>query len=288
MLLTLACTLAGTLLATAPAQRPALTLDTLVARTAAYLAEYETKLSSVVAEERYDQVVQYYATTAGGTRISSGSGQWQRRRKLLSDYLLVKVSGMNGWQPFRDVMEVDGDPVRDRENRLMDLFVNAASLALDQAARIAEESARYNIGSVSRTINVPTLAIVFMSQANRYRFDLALESGRKIEGVETVGLAFKESQRPSLIRTRGENDLPASGMLWVDPETGRVIQTLITTDDGTLQSEITVTYRPDERLGLWVPARMKEVYKLAAERVEGTATYAKYRRFRVETIEAIK
>jgi hypothetical protein len=33
---------------------------------------------------------------------------------------------------------------------------------------------------------------------------------------------------------------------------------------------------------------MKEVYKLAAERVEGTATYSKYRRFRVETIEAIK
>jgi len=288
MFLTLACTLAGTLLAAVPAQRSALTLDTLVARTAAYLAEYETKLSSVVAEERYDQTVQYYATTAGGARVSMGSGQWQRRRKLLSDYLLVKVSGLNGWQPFRDVMEVDGEPVRDRQNRLMDLFLNAASLALDQAARVAEESARYNIGSVSRTINVPTLALVFLGQANRYRFDLSMESGRKIEGVETVALAFKERHRPSLIRTRGENDLPTSGMFWVDPETGRVIQTLITTDDGTLQSEITVTYRPDEKLGIWVPARMKEVYKLAAERVEGTATYAKYRRFKVETIEAIK
>jgi hypothetical protein len=108
MFLTLACTLAGTLLVAVPAQRPALTLDTLVAGMAAYLAEYETKLSSVVAEERYDQTVQYYATTAGGARVSMGSGQWQRRRKLLSDYLLVKVSGLNGWQPFRDVMEVAG------------------------------------------------------------------------------------------------------------------------------------------------------------------------------------
>jgi hypothetical protein len=284
----LAGVLAATLLAVAPPQRSTLPLDTLVSRTAAYLADYETKLSSVVAEERYEQVVQYYTTTPGGARVSMGSGNWQRRRKLVSDYLLVKVPGLTGWQPFRDVMEVDGEAVRDRQNRLMDLFIKPASLALDQAARIAEESARYNIGSVSRTINVPTLAIVFMGQTHRYRFDVSMESGRKIEGVETVALAFKERQRPSLIRTRGENDLPASGMLWVDPETGRVIQTLIATDDGSLQSEITVTYRPDERLGIWVPARMKEVYKLAAERVEGTATYSKYRRFRVETIEAIK
>ena len=185
MLLALACTLAGTLLAAVPTQRPALTLDTLVTRTAAYLADYEIKLSSVVAEERYDQVVQYYSTTSGGARVSMGSGQWQRRRKLVSDYLLVKVPGLNGWQPFRDVMEVDGEPVRDRQNRLLDLFVNAASLALDQAARVAEESSRYNIGSVSRTINVPTLAIAFLGQANRYRFDLSMESGRKIEWVET-------------------------------------------------------------------------------------------------------
>lgn len=270
------------------AQETPSALDLLLARAAAYLADYEAKLSSVVAEERYEQTVQYYASSYSGGRITSGGNLWQRRRKLVSDYLLVKVSGLAGWQPFRDVLEVDGAPIRDRENRLMDLFINQASQAFDQAARIAEESARYNIGNVTRTINVPTLPLVFLGQANRYRFDLRLEGDRRIEGVETVGLAFRERQRPTLIRTTGDNDLEASGVLWVDPETGRVVQTVLRTDDEHLQTEITVTYRPDDRLEIWVPARMKEVYKGASERVEGTATYAKFRRFRVETIEAIK
>jgi hypothetical protein len=280
-----AWTLLGVL---ANGQPPALSLDQLVSRTAAYLVEYEQSLASVVAEERYDQLVQYYAGTYGGARVTASANQWQRRRRLVSDFLLVKVPGMPGWQPFRDVLEVDGQAVRDRESRLMDLLVNAAPHAIDQAARIAEESARYNIGNVSRTINVPTLPLVFLGQLNRPRFDLSLEGDRTIEDIETRGLAFKERQHPTLIRTTGDNDLDAAGVLWVEPVTGRVIQSVIRTDDGTLQSEITVTYRPDARLGIWVPARMKEIYKSASERVEGTATYAKYRRFKIETIEVIK
>jgi hypothetical protein len=267
------------------AQPPPAPLETLLARTGAYLADYETRLSSVVAEERYEQVVQYYATSAAGAR---GASQWQRRRRLLSDYLLVKVPGLTGWQPYRDVAEVDGEQVRDRQNRLMDLFTRPAALALDQAARIAEESARYNIGSVSRTINVPTLALVFLSRANRHRLDLSPASGRTIAGVETAAFAYRERSHATFIRTHGDNDLPASGTFWVDASSGRIIQTAITTDDGSLRSEITVTYGPDDRLGIWVPARMREVYTLAAERVEGTATYSKYRRFRVETFEGIK
>lgn len=262
-------------------------LDTLLQRAAAYLAEYEKTLSSVVAEERYEQIVQYYSAGPSGGRITSPNA-WARRRKLVSDYLLVKVPGLAGWQPFRDVLEVDGDPVGDRETRLMDLFINQSSPVLDQAARIAEESARYNIGGVSRTINVPTLALVFVGSANRYRFDFRIEGGRKIEGVETMGIGYRERQRPTLIRTAGDNDLEASGLMFIDPDTGRVIQTVLRTDDGSLQSEITVTFRPNERLGIWVPARMKELYKGSAERIEGTATYAKFRRFKVETIEIIK
>ncbi len=262
-------------------------LDTLLERASAYLAEYEKTLSSVVAEERYEQIVQYYLSSAAGGRIASFN-TWTRRRKLVSDYLLVKVQGLTGWQPFRDVLEVDGDPVGDRDTRLSDLFINQAAQAFDQAARIAEESARYNIGGVSRTINVPTLALVFLSSASRYRFDFRIEGGRKIEGIETAGIGYRERQRPTLIRTTGDNDLEASGVLFIDPDTGRVIQTVLRTDDGSLQSEITVTFRPDGRLGIWVPARMKELYKGSSERIEGTATYAKFRRFKVETFEIIK
>jgi hypothetical protein len=263
-------------------------LEALTSRAAAYIKDYESRLSSVVAEERYDQLVQYYTSSLGGARVVGGSGLWTRHRKLVSDYLLVKVPGMDGWQPFRDVLEVDDQPVRDRENRLMDLFVHAAPQAIEQAGRIATESARYNIGEITRNINVPTLALVFMGDANRFRFDLALEGTRKFSGVEARGLVFKERQHPTLIRTAGENDLASSGLLWVDPDSGRVFETVLRTDDGNLASEITVTYRPDERMGVWVPARMKEMYKGVSQRIEGTATYAKFRRFKVETIETIK
>mgnify|MGYP003694380831 CR=1 FL=1 len=40
-----------------------------------------------------------------------------RHRELKSDFLLVKVGPLE-WLPFRDVYEVDGTPIRDREGRL--------------------------------------------------------------------------------------------------------------------------------------------------------------------------
>ncbi len=261
-------------------------LDALLARAEAYLREYETRLASVVAEEHYDQLVQFTAAGPGGLRAGPTSAAWTRRRRLVSDYLLVRVAGRPGWQPFRDVREVDGRPVRDRDTRLLDLFTHPASQALDQAARIARESARYNLGSVTRTINVPTLALFVVRE--RYRFEFELRGDRRLEGVRTVELAFREQVRPTFIRTAGDNDLPALGRLWIEPSTGRVVQTELRADQGDVTSEITVTYRPDARLGLWVPARMREVYRTAAERIEGTATYTNFRQFRVETFEIFK
>ena len=39
-------------------------------------------------------------------------------RETKSDYLLVKAPGGERWLPFRDVFEVDGKRVREREERL--------------------------------------------------------------------------------------------------------------------------------------------------------------------------
>jgi hypothetical protein len=270
-------------LTTSPAQAPpGGALEALLDRAVGYLREYEDQLASVVAEEHYDQLVVFPASA----RSAGPGGAWTRRRRLLSDYLLVRVPGRRGWQPFRDVREVDGEPVGDRETRLVDLFAHPASQAFDQAARIARESARFNLGSVTRTINVPTLALVVLQE--RFRFAFRLAGARRIEGTRTVEVTFREVARPTIIRTSGDNDLPASGSLWIEPATGRIVQTELRTDQETLQSTITVTYRPDARLGLWVPARMRELYTTGAERVEGTATYANFRRFTVETFEIIK
>ena len=74
---------------------------------------------------------------------------------LRSDFLLVKIDNRR-WLPFRDVFERDGRPVRDRQDRLTKLFLGGATnSALVQAEKIMNESARYNIGNGTRTINVP-------------------------------------------------------------------------------------------------------------------------------------
>ena len=89
--------------------------EPLVARAAAYVAEYAQSLSSVVAEERYEQ----WLRTGGLAVRQPGASPmrpsvYERRRRLDGDYVLVKVDGPNGWVSFRDVLEVDGRPVEDR------------------------------------------------------------------------------------------------------------------------------------------------------------------------------
>lgn len=141
----------------ASAQVPApVTLTDLLARSARYIADYQERLSSVVAEEHYDQRVD---TISGefGTFGTRGTARTKRvRRRLTSDYLLVRRPGQSGWVPFRDVFEVDGKPVRDREERLTSLFVVSPATAWDQAAAIVDQSTRFNLGTVRRTINAPT------------------------------------------------------------------------------------------------------------------------------------
>ena len=82
-----------------------------------------------------------------------------RHRELKSDLLLVRPVGADRWVQFRDVFEVDGRPVRDRNERLMKLFVTPSSATANQAEQIANESSRYNIGNLQRTVNLPVLAL---------------------------------------------------------------------------------------------------------------------------------
>ena len=49
----------------------------------------------------------------------------------------------NRWVGYRDTFEVDGNPVRDRDERLERLLRDGA---VGQAARIAEQNAQFNLG----------------------------------------------------------------------------------------------------------------------------------------------
>src|SRR4029453_8916138 len=120
-------------------------VDELIPKATAYAHDFVDRFSNVVAEERYEQEITVP----------------KRKRVLVSDFLLVKYPGNELWQSFRDVAEVDGKPVRDREERLMKLFLQPSSNAVRRAAEISEASARYNLIDIG-TINNPLLVMAFL------------------------------------------------------------------------------------------------------------------------------
>lgn len=261
------------LTAVAAAQQ-ASTADVL-AKAATYLTSYEKAFSVVVAEESYRQTV---VSTVGG-RPST------QERTLRSDVLQTSV-GQNDWVAFRDVFEVSGRAVRDRDTRLQKLFLEAPSEALTQSKRIAAESARYNIGSLQRNINVPTVALTYLRQSNQAR-SVFHDAGRQhVDGIDVVVLTFEEKSKPTIVRS-GVRDLPATGRFWIDPETGRVVKTEVAIAGAGTPAKITVTYRPVPKLTTWAPVLMMEEYD-GRERIRGIATYSNFRQFTVAVGEVIK
>ncbi len=274
--------------------------EAAVGRASAYAATYESELSGLVAEERYVQrslkyqkLMVTYTTPARGRQTSSMTqeeGEWvpDEERKLRSDFLLVKAQGRDRWMPFRDVFEVDGKAVREREQRLQQLFLKAPATAAERAAEINAERARYNIGFVERNVNLPTLALRFLDPIRRSRLMFRRQGEATVAGVRTWELAFAEQGSPTIVRD-GNKDLPATGSFWIDPATGRVIRTTMRLKIEGASIEVTVTYRPDAKAGgTWVPAEMREVYLGASRRLECQATYSNIRRFQVTTEEVQK
>lgn len=252
--------------AAASQSRPA--VSELLDVSARYLQSYQEQFGGVVSEERYEQTVHGPKGSIVGHRI------------LRSDMLLVN-SGRAGWLCFRDVFEVDGKPVRDRTTRLMDLFVHPSADSVEQATRIREEGARYNIGGVTRTINDPTMALLFLGQDNQPRSSFALGSAETVAHVRTETLRFEERSMPRLIHTADNS--PASGRFWIDAANGRVIKTELEVSSESARGVVTVEYAPQAKLkGLWVPVRMVEHHNLSTtQMIECVATYTNFRHFDV-------
>ena len=255
-------------------------ITALIDRAGAYVEEFQRRFGSMVTEERYEQTVQ--EAVALGTR----SRPQFERVVLVSDFLLVQVPG-EGWTPFRDVFERNGQKLRDREDRLARLCLNGSSRSsFEQARQIMLEGARYNIGTIERTINLPTLPLVYLTAPHRerFRFDLL-----KRDPEDGIVVEYHEVKGPTYIATRGGKDMPSTGRFWVDETTGAIRRTELDVVDPTVEAHIKVAYRLDDGLALWVPSRMEERYRdrRTASEVRGVATYSRFRKFQVNTTEEI-
>ncbi|HEY7292743.1 MAG TPA: hypothetical protein VH583_23095 [Vicinamibacterales bacterium] len=270
-------------------------LGDVLARTAAYVALFEQRLSGIVAEEQYVQEVHF----PKGYPLSMNL-----ERRLRSDLLLVKPVGAEDWMAFRDVYEVDGSAVRDRRERLMKLFIDPVESVHEQVSAILQESARYNIGSVTRTINAPLLPLLFLETRNQPRFkftrardgephEMTQESpappGHFRLGTEVWAIEYHERTANTMIRTTNLRDLPAHGRFWIEPDTGRVLMSELVLENHQIRGTITVNYQSDPVLDLLVPLEMRERYDRLRDRsvVDGFATYGRFRQFQVKVDEKL-
>jgi hypothetical protein len=200
------------------------------------------------------------------------------------------------------VFEVDRRPVRDRENRLEKLFVKSTP-SPQQADAIVAESARYNIGRASRTVNTPMRPLVFLMADVQPEFSFWIAPDPKPGAIADAAAApgafaapdtawvigYRELGRGSFVRTPQGRMLQVEGRFWIDPATGRVLMSELRIDDTDMTTTIDVAYQVDAQLGFVVPAEMRERYVLSPDGmvVKGDATYTHFRQFTVHTEESL-
>jgi hypothetical protein len=266
-------------------------LADLLGRAAVYVGDFQRQLSGIVAEETYVQDVLVLST------IGSAARPRITHRELKSDLLLVRPVGLDRWMQFRDTFEVDGRPVRDRSERLVKLFLTPTSSTASQAEHIAAESFRYNIGNLQRTVNVPVLALMVLDPAvqPRFRFKRADKTSAPpvrsaiATAAEPWVIEYQEAERQTIITTTFGRDMPAQGRFWIEAATGRVFASELIAADATIRGVIHVGYDIDQAVKLLVPIEMRERYDIRrdASRLDGKATYGKFRQFQVKVDENI-
>ena len=258
-------------------------LDALLDRAADYAETYERTFVGVVAEETYRQVVR----APGGRSDARGfpSEGIVQRRDMKADVLLVRAPAADRWIQFRDVFEVDGKTVRDRQERLAKLFLQPSADARRQEQDIAEASARYNIGGVNRTVNMPMLALAVLETKNRPWFSYAIAKRTRT----TTDIEYKEQDRGhTLIHGSDDRPMPVHGRFTIESGTGRVLASTLAVESPALRAQIEVTYAEEPSIDMLVPREMRERYAVRdGSVIEGRASYAKIRRYQVKVDEKI-
>ena len=186
------------------------------------------------------------------------------------------------------MFEVNGDPVRDQQDRLTDLFLDSSVSSERQIPGILRDSARFNIRDVVRNINTPTLALLSLRSDYRLRFEFTRGRNQSpslgVDELKGLGnmwvIEHTETWPTTIIGGRDGRNLPAQGRFWIESSSGRV-------EDSEADSTITVTYQADEGMGHLVPVEMRESYRnrRAASDSDGTDTCSRFLIFQVQVEE---
>ena len=266
--------------------QPGSGFTTILASGMRYTTTYEQRFALLAAEEQYVQELQRPPNPGSNLSRSNPGGGMQaggaiNQQIIKSDYLLVQL-GMDGegWMPFRDTFEVKGRKVRNRDDRLLKLFTSNDKGRFEKAAQFTTDSAKHNIGNVTRTINIPLLGMMLLHPRVNERFEFTDGGEDNLNGRIVRKAVYKEVARPTLIKTTRGRDLALTGAIWIDPFSGTVVKTEMNAADPVVRCQVIVTYRNDDKLELWVPEKMEEYYKayVGLDDIIATATYTNIRK----------
>jgi hypothetical protein len=259
-----------------------LNLKTVLAHAATYAADYHQRFTVLVAEEHY---VQRVRPADSSTRDNPSPLPPRQERVLKSDYILLHdFAGANSWIGVRDVLEIDGKPVTDRE-RLRGILEDTSQPLASRIRALADQQAKQNLGNLYRTINIPTLPLEILLPDRQPRFRFKHKGSTTVQDRRVWIVSYEERDRPTIIRTPEGRDISSSGSFWIDPVTGAVIRSELRAGQlpgRPLSTIILVSYTYNDRFGMLLPDDMNELYLTGHTRIEGHATYSNYRRWEAE------
>lgn len=262
------CLLAATFAAPLIAEKPQsanIAAESLITKAAAYVTEYRERLTYLMATERYKQT------------LSGGLTQYDMEESLASDVYFVYVPSDKVWMAIRDVEVVDGKALKEREN--VRAILNSGQTGAARALK--DKNAKYNLGTIMRNFNEPTLALHVLDDDHRPHFSFTKQTSSR--GRTTF--SFAENSAPTLIINTDGKPAFSRGELTIDDATGRVERSVLRVKLGSVDAAMTTTFRADDKLKMWVPARFDESYvedSRRPQKVTGRADYSNFTRFDVE------
>lgn len=253
-------------------------LTTVISRAAEYVSQYESELGNLIGTEEYSQTA-VWLDNGTPPRVAR-----RMQRRSSSDFLIIQVGPE--WYALRKTNRVDGIKVKEVVPNFEEAFDNSPEANSRLLRNMKSDSTEHNLGDVQRDINLPTFALKVLRQGEASQFTFERAGTARISGVAVWRIRFRETAGPGLVVSRNGQPLYSNGTLWIEPETGRVLQTEFEVENtfGTIgvKGRISVTYSPAKNLPVFVPTVMVEHYESKYHTVDCRADYTNFRTFEVD------
>jgi hypothetical protein len=229
-------------------------------------------------------------------RVFGKNGKVRRQRRIRADYYFVRAPSasqgdLEGVMEFRDVLAVEGKPVRRDPVRVLELLTAKGASVRDEQCRILTAANQHNLllGSgllISFTAGLAGYIHQFPNTPTAYRLAPELASGDN-----DLVVCFEETPRATRAqqgRCVDPRPMPGSGCAHLDPSdfSVRKIEVMLEFADQPLRMRLGVEYEPGPG-GIRLPARrtLTVLHPKWKEGVAGeaVATYSNFRRFTAET-----